>query len=1144
MRLNKIILFIASLFLVGGISAKSLMFRHIEAHDGLSNSQINCVFQDSRGFMWFGTSSGLNRYDGHNMVVYRTSLNDLQTLPDSYIHSICEDREGNLWVRTSMGHALYRPGSDDFDRDIRQQVFRFGLDTEPTLVSVDKKGDYWFYVSGRGCYWYSVGQKILYPFLHGDKPGQLPMGEVVNMTECNDGMLLIFSNGLLACVNGDKRRVVWMNDYLTASSPAGSRNNYAAFADKNDNIWVYGTPGLRVFNKEQGKWIPSLSALAEMWGIAPTAEMNDGVVGVGQDAQGALWIATRHYGLLVADPQQQRFTWARADQTNERALLHNSLRSLYVSPDKSVIWLGTAKSGLAYYSESAFKFQTDVKYDVTAIAPAGSDAYWLATSKHGILGYNTKTGEISALKTSVNLPEYEIFSLLAARDGSLWAGTNKGLVLRLHQGNATTFPVVDAEGKPAAYAVTSLLDDERGNIWIATLGGGLQCLDPRTSKRVVYGKDSHRMPSDKVNSLSMTKDKKMLIGTPAGVVLLQPESGQLTSYTGCQKGNTLFTSQYVNQVIEDSRGLWWIATRDGINIYNPKTDELDVIGAAEGFRNAVVCGLAPSGPQMVWASTAGGVTNIVVDKNDAGTGYLYRIYNYTEEDGLQGYEFNQRSIWVKPDGEVAVGGIHGLNVFHPSSIVYNKKLPRVIFSSLRIFDREVGVGERVDGEVIMQAPLAHGGLIELDSRKHKVFTVTFGSDDYSVPFKNRFKYCLEGFDSDWHDCFPLQHGVTFTNLSPGKYQLKVKAANSDGYSGTDVAQLTIVVKGPFWTSFWAYLIYIVLGVLLLVAIMLIGQRRLQKRYRQLVHAADAALPHDGESLSSSAGVCIGDGADPQASLGAECADDQSQAIPVPEEQPLLVLVDDNEEFLAYIQDCLSDFYRLIAVTSVETAWERVLLQQPDAVVLSVTTAESDVYALCARIKGNGRTAAIPVLMLVGRQMQYMPADSLANASVMKPFTADELRHALQLMLAGGSSDDARQTDSPILADAVEGSLSESASSDLSAAQVDLLVANATRYVEENLSRPDLSVEEMARHLGMSRAHFYKRLMTACDKTPVEFIRLIRLKHAAELLKDPRYNVSEVAYQVGFNSPKYFSRYFADVYGVLPSVYQDKFRDKA
>ena len=251
MNLKSLFLSLLFLFISVGAESKEYMFRHVEADEGLSNSQVNTILQDSRGYMWFGTSSGLNRYDGYQMKVYRSNRQDIHSLPDSYIRDIREDAEGNLWVQTSVGYALYNPLTDDFDRDIRQHIFQYGLAEEPTSVFIDKKGDFWFYVAGKGCYWYNVAQKLLFPFEQGEQVGKMPMGNITYITECKAGTLFVYDSGLLVCINGEMRRIVWMNDYIPAKT-APRKHTYSAFVDKNENVWVYGIPGIRIYNKEQG----------------------------------------------------------------------------------------------------------------------------------------------------------------------------------------------------------------------------------------------------------------------------------------------------------------------------------------------------------------------------------------------------------------------------------------------------------------------------------------------------------------------------------------------------------------------------------------------------------------------------------------------------------------------------------------------------------------------------------------------------------------------------------------------------------------------------------------------------------------------------------------------------------------------------
>lgn len=1118
-NIKKLLLSLSFLLVSLTSAAREYMFRHIEADEGLSNSQINTILQDSRGYMWFGTSSGLNRYDGYQMKVYRSSMNDVRSLPDSYIRNICEDASGLLWVETFVGYAIYNPQTDDFDRDIRQHVFQYGLTDEPTSVFVDKAGDFWFYVAGKGCYWYNVAQKLLFPFEQGEGAGMLPVGDIVHMTECKEGTLLVYNNGLLVCINGDMRRIVWMNDYLPVKM-ASRKHYYSAFVDKNENVWVYSVPGVRIYNKEQNKWITSMSALAEQWGLPADPEIDNGVMGMGQDMNGVLWLATRHHGLMIVDPQAKTVKWERASETDARSLKHNSMRTLYVSPAKDVVWAGAAKSGLAFYSGSMFKFHTDVRVDVTAIAPNGKDAYWVGTSKNGILSYNPTTRTITPLKAAIDLSKHEIFSLYAGREGALWVATNRGLVFRLQAGgrSVTNYQIVSlgTNPTPATHVITDLLEDDRGYLWIATLGAGLQRLDVRTGKLTVYSAAKHRLPSDRINSLELTRTRNLLMGTTNGVAVLDLEKNIITSYSGTREGNISFTSPYVNHVIEDHRGLWWIATRDGVNIYDTKADRLDVIGANEGLKNAVVLGVGCSGAETVWASTAGGICNIVVEKNDTDTDYIYRVYNYTENDGLQGYEFNQRSIWVMPDGEVAMGGTHGMNVFHPNEIVYNKKQPKVIFSTLRVADREVKVGEEVEGTVVMPTALAHDGQINL-TNAHPSFSILFGSDDFSMPEKTRFQYKLEGFDDDWHECAPLRNGVTFTNLSPGKYVLKVKAVNGDGYSGNETSHLRIVVTGPFWTTPWAILIYAALLVVLVWLFMRTWKRNERLRIKKQLLADTSLFATDA----------------PQApTIGVEESDTDGQTTTVETQavnvQPKVIAVDENAEYLTYINDCLSGAFRLSSSTDAEEAWNQIAEQRPDVVVLSVSSIESDVYFLCHRLKADADTANIPVMLLITRQMKdELEAIGMDDVCLVKPVTKDHLQKRLQLLLAGND------------AQAVEEL--ESVAKQAPTSMEEQLISNATRYVEENIARPDLSVEEMARHLGMSRAHLYKCLMAAGGKTPIEFIRAIRLKRATELLQSGRYNVSEVAYQVGFNNPRYFTKYFSEAYGITPSVYQDKYK---
>ena len=186
------------------------MFKHLEVKDGLSNNQVNAIYKDSNGFMWFGTASGLNRYDGYNIKIYRSQKDDEKSLPDSYVEDIQEDASGNLWIRTGSGYAIYNSASDVFDRNVEAWMWNVGLTGNPSLIYIDKEKTFWIYINGKGVYSYREGQKNAVAVKEADE--LLAKAEVSDMKECGEGILLVLSNGILACLStivGGRGYSVW-----------------------------------------------------------------------------------------------------------------------------------------------------------------------------------------------------------------------------------------------------------------------------------------------------------------------------------------------------------------------------------------------------------------------------------------------------------------------------------------------------------------------------------------------------------------------------------------------------------------------------------------------------------------------------------------------------------------------------------------------------------------------------------------------------------------------------------------------------------------------------------------------------------------------------------------------------------------------
>ena len=883
----------------------------------------------------------------------------------------------------------------------------------------------------------------------------------------------------------------------------------------------------------------------------------------------------------------------------------------------------------------------------------------------------------------------------------------------------------------------------------------MQCLEPLSGTFETYTSNNSALLENNVTSLCWVDDNTLFFGTASqGVGTMDMRTREIKKIQG-QSDSMKLSNDAVNHVYKDSRGLVWIATREGLNVYDTRRHMfLDLFPVAEAKGNFIAA-ITEDQERNMWVSTSRKVIRVTVASDGKGS-YLFDSRAYNSEDGLQNCDFNQRSIKTLHNGIIAIGGLYGVNVFAPDHIRYNKMLPNVMFTGLSLFDEAVKVGQSYGGRVLIKKELNDVENVEFDY-KQNIFSVSFASDNYNLPEKTQYMYKLEGFNNDWLTLPVGVHNVTFTNLAPGKYVLRVKAINSDGYVGIKEATLGIVVNPPFWMSWWAYLLYAA-G---LVVVLFLARYRMLKREREkfhlqqienevakneeinnmkfrfftnvshelrtpltliisplegmlkettdelqstrlqlmyrnaqrLLHLVNQLLDFrkgemsthqlslsEGDIISYVHSVCnsfllmadkkhiqfsffsgidtfsmafdadkvgkivmnllsnafkftpeggrvtvmiehvtgtpdtleikiadtgigisdvdkehifdrfyqadhkgveettgngiglslvrdfvtlhegevkvfdnIGTGSvfviqfpvkhvETQVQLPEETGmsvgdeEDREMKEEVREETgrkdfPLLLVVDDNEDFRIFMRYSLELQYRVKLAVNGNEAWEMMQEELPDLVISDVMMPQMDGNELCRLIKQDKRIAHIPVILLTARQNTEAKLEGLqtgADDYVTKPFNMTilvlRIRKLIELSryhrVTQGMID-------PAPSEIVITSLDEK------------LIEKAIKYVEDNMSRTELSVEELSRELGMSRVHLYKKLLQITGKTPIEFIRVIRLKRAAQLLRESQLHVSEVAFEVGFNNPKYFSRYFKDEFGVLPSVYQEK-----
>lgn len=1313
--MRRIVLILTLFCLACVANANEFMFKHLEVKDGISNNQVLDIYKDTEGFMWFATASGLNRYDGYQVTVFRSYETDAHSLPDNYIKSIQEDDKGNLWILTGEGYAIYDPASEIFNRDVRSWLWEIGIDGTPALVYVDHNKNMWFYVEGKGCFLYMPQSQLLYPLLF--DAAQLPAGDITAMTECKEGILLAYNTGRLICLDINTNKIKWQQDDLSKELGADKYGIFTLFVDEEDDIWIYSPFGLWVYNPEQKKWLSRLGNLIKR-------QSSGRVHALAQDKQGRIWIGKDKGGIDILDKETGEVRQLRNKPGDERSLQDNTVMALYEDADETM-WVGTNKKGVSYYNESAFKFGIEYMGDIRCMEEDRNGCVWLGTDDAGIIYWNTLTGERSAFpqKNSSELVAVAAECMLKADDGKLWVGTFGGGLVCYDNGRTTFYKNISGQKNSLAHNnVGSLTEDKEGNIWIGTLGGGVQSLNPATGLFTAYNVSSAGILSDYVSSLCMGKDKELWIGTAQGLSVLDMQSGKVTNLTGTKSGKEHFSNQNINQVYEDSRGLIWIGTREGLNVYNPKTDELYILEPEQGLSSSIISGIVEDGNTNVWVTTARGVTNIIPVVDSKTGHYTFRNYIFDDRDGLQNCEFNRGAIKKLSSGEILMGGLYGVNCFYPDDIKYNKILPKVVFTRFLLFGDEVKAGWEYGGRVILDKAINRVEQLELNSEQN-MFTIQFTSDNYILPEKVKYAYRMEGFNDEWLST--ASGKVTYTNLTPGTYTLKVKAINGDGYSGDEEASLKIVIRPPFWLSVWAYMVY---GLLLVVALILARQLMLRKERNKfnrqlmeqeeeknreiaetkqkffanisqelhrpltlilasvetlvkeypsdnvLVDKLNAVQRYATEVLNmvnqwldfrkNDAGnhpLNLSD-SDVVSCLHTVC--DSFTSVPDKKNTHLtfysaihsLTMSFDEEKIVKVMMNLLSNAFKFtpdggrveVAVDLIKDTESQEMLEikvsdtgigindkdkeriferfsqidHPDAVVsgsgigLSMVRDFVMLHGGTVKVMDNAPVGSIfvvhiPVKRSGSRPIEAQWEEKRTDNEVVtyagherEPVTEEPqeegnhiitiecLDEEIRKMEEGDTENSVEEIDTistigpqratviqlieegdqiithvippeelpevgtpasagrksvlPISLGANELKVSRQPSqTDPEPGEVALssmdekLIDRAVKYVEDNVSRSDLSVEELSHQLGMSRVHLYKKLLAITGRTPIEFIRVIRLKRAARLLCESQQNISEIAYQVGFNNPKYFSKYFKEEFGMLPSVYQEK-----
>ena len=795
------------------------LFKTLDAQNGLTSSQINCILKDNRGYVWFGTPAGLYRYDGYVFKNFQCDSQDGSSLPDSYINSIQEALDGTLWINTSAGYCIYHPQTETFERDMKQAFARMGIERIPTIIYIDKYKNVWGAIPNKGVVSYNMEQQLLYEFGYTDDNHGVPQGDICSISECKDGALIVYDDGRIVCLDiMHQQRNVWSTNEI-ANRKLRRSSTLKAFADQKDNIWLYGQGTLFVYNKAANEWNTTIGDQLGLYGIS----VDNSVNGMGKDNNDNIWIGTDRAGLVRMNVNTHEIEVAETrdmatGQTNSNGM---KVQSIYVD-DTDLLWIGTEKSGVAYYGKNIHRFYSTQSGDITAIAQDGSGNIWYGTSNQGIIGYDGP------------LASYKVSALQFTQDGSMWVGSRQNGLTRIKDGMTYFYSLAKDSMKTLIDDhIQALCTDKVGNLWIAT-NGGLQVYNPKMNTFSSYTKQNRKLKTNNITALYYTKDNKILIGTSEGLAVLSLSTTEMTYLTGNTTNLKRFTNNYVTQLYEDSRGLIWIGTREGVNVLNIENDDLSFITEKQGLCNNNICGITEDKRHNIWVTTSNGISRIVVQRNtDDGT-FGYGLYNYDVTDGLLSNEFNPGAIMANEDGDVLFGGLYGVNWTRHDISADNESLPRVMLTQLFIGEEEIQIGHLYNNKVLLTQALNETNRIEL-ANDQNTFTIKFSAGNFNQSERLQFKYWLEGRDMDWRNGDAIKHGVTIQDLPSGTYTLHVKAVSAEGAVSNQERTLEIVIRHPWYLSWWMIAIY-ALSIIFFLYIWKIGinQVKAVKRKKEAV----------------------------------------------------------------------------------------------------------------------------------------------------------------------------------------------------------------------------------------------------------------------------------------------------------------------
>ncbi len=831
-----------------------IRFERLTINDGLSLSSVYSIYQDSKGFMWFATEDGLNKYDGKGFRIFRPEPGNPFSLAYKWTELIYEDSNQQLWFGSQGGLSRFNPEKEFFIRYHSQDAERPLIGDAISCMAEDKSKKLWVgTTSGINMIDLETNQiemsalqglNIFHvaPLTSGDIWAGTDRGIYIKRKEENAFQHFTIEDTLPLAVQSilqDEQGTVWfgVGNNLYKYSPENShlenlklKGEHGIHVDQieklllddHQNLWISASNGLYKYSLQHGDFIRVIKSIDTSHSLAVNSTKP-----VHLDEQGILWYGTYGEGIYRISTETGHYVNVVSNPADAQSLSENAINCIY-EDRAGKIWFGTFGAGINIYNPQGHKFGF-ISHNPLNPNSLSSNFIWsiweckngtilIGSNDVGLNSFDPASGRYKSFHHDPGDPNSishsSVRKVYQDSKRRIWLGTDGGGLNRYYPETGQFKHYINKPGDSTSISGNSvrvIYEDPKGKLWVGTRSG-LNLFDPEkgTFTRYVYDDNNPKSISNNFVYASILQDIKgnIWVGTyGGGLNRMDYQTQEFSHYEFDANNVESLSDNIVFSIYEDEQGILWVGTNSGFNRFDPESEKFQRFGVKEGLPNDVIYGLLADENGYLWLSTNYGICRF--DRT------TFEVKNFTMNDGLQSNEFNGGAFHKGHSGHMYFGGVYGLNILDPNLKYIDENKSQVVFTSLEILGQEVktlsdtsrvrkkNTVHKTGDQYFLSTNISYADHLILDY-KDRFFSIEYAALNSAKDDNQRYQYIMERLDDHWNDVGNRDF-ITFANMQPGKYKLKVRSVNTDGIPGLSMAELIIIITPPFWKTWWFYL---------------------------------------------------------------------------------------------------------------------------------------------------------------------------------------------------------------------------------------------------------------------------------------------------------------------------------------------------